>query len=313
MINTVYPIGFTAAFLNQGAVLVNIYLDGSVLIENGGVEMGQGIHVKIMQVAATVLNIPVDSVHVSASNTNSVPNAIQTAASLGTDMFGAAVMDACEKLNRRLQPVRDRHPDMAWNEVITTAYMERVSLSATGFYKRDHEYRYSYLVYGSSCSEVEVDCLTGDHRVIRTDIVMDLGASLNPAIDIGQIEGGFMQGYGLYTMEEMIYSRTGHVLSKGPGMYKIPAMNNIPSQLNVSLLENSSNPRAVFSSKAVGEPPLFCASSVFFAIKEAIASAREDQGLERHFNLSSPATVERIRMACGDDMAKKVRNWFGNY
>lgn len=312
MINTVYPIGFNEPFMNQGAVLVNIYLDGSVLIENGGVEMGQGLNVKLIQVAATELKIPAESIYISGSNTNSVPNRIATAASVGTDMYGGAVLDACQKLNRRLRPVKEKNPDKAWNELISLAHMETISLSATGFYTRNQDSRYSYMVYGSSCSEVEVDCLTGDHRVIRTDIVMDLGNSVNPAIDIGQIEGGFMQGYGLYTMEEMIYSPTGHVLSKGPGTYKIPSMNNIPGQLNVSLLENSSNPRAVFSSKAVGEPPLFCASSVFFAIKEAVGAARVEEGLERHFNLSSPASVERIRMACGDRMARKVRI-FPNY
>lgn len=311
VINTVYPIGFGGPqmFMNQGAVLVNIYTDGSVLIESGGVEMGQGLHVKLIQVAATVLDIPVDDIHISSSNTASVPNAIVTAGSMGTDLFGGAVQIACEKLKKRLAPLKEAHPEKSFKDLVSMAFFGMISLSATGFYKRQMKDRYGYLVYGSSCSEVEIDCLTGDHQVMRTDIVMDLGSSLNPAIDIGQIEGGYMQGYGLFTMEEMVYSSSGQVLSKGPGMYKIPSASNIPGEFNVSLLENSSNPRAVFSSKAIGEPPLFCASSVYFAIKEAIGAARASEGLEEHFDLTSPATAERIRMACKDKISMKVRKW----
>ena len=156
---------------------------------------------------------------------------------------------------------------------------------------------------------MEVDCLTGDHQVRRVDIIMDLGASLNPAIDIGQIEGAFMQGYGLFTLEEMIYSPTGQIYSRGPGAYKLPGYADIPGELNVMLLAGSKNPRAVYSSKAVGEPPLFAGAAVFFAIKEAIASARKDEGLEDNFELFSPATAARIRMACHDKITKKVRKF----
>lgn len=164
--------------------------------------------------------------------------------------------------------------------------------------------KYAYFTYGSACAEVEIDCLTGDHQVIRMDIIMDLGSSLNPAIDIGQIEGAFMQGYGLFTLEEMIYSPTGQIFSRGPGAYKLPGYADIPGEMNVQLLDGSKNLRTLYSSKAVGEPPLFSAASVFFAIKEAIGEARKDVGLEGGFRLDSPATAARIRMACQDDFTK---------
>merc|ERR1712083_353751 len=153
---------------------------------------------------------------------------------------------------------------------------------------------------------VEIDCLTGDHQVLRTDIVMDLGESLNPAIDIGQIEGGFMQGYGLFVMEQLIHSPDGTLLTRGPGAYKIPSFNDVPSQFNVCLLRGASNPRAVYSSKAVGEPPLFLAASVFWAIKDAVRSARTESGASVEFQLESPATAERIRLACEDKFVQQV-------
>jgi xanthine dehydrogenase/oxidase len=162
--------------------------------------------------------------------------------------------------------------------------------------------------FGSAVSEVEIDCLTGDHQVIRTDIVMDVGSSINPAIDIGQIEGGFMQGYGLFTLEELIYSPDGTMFSRGPGVYKIPGFADIPGEFNVSLITGAPNPRAVFSSKAIGEPPLFLASSTFFAIKEAIGSARKDENIDESFFLESPATCARIRMACQDKFTRNVCN-----
>merc|ERR1719429_310271 len=165
---------------------------------------------------------------------------------------------------------------------------------------------FNYYTYGVGFSKVEVDCLTGDHHVLRTDIVMDLGESINPAIDIGQIEGGFMQGYGLFVMEQLIHSPDGTLLTKGPGAYKIPSFNDVPSQFNVCLLRAVSNPRAVYSSKAVGEPPLFLAASVFYAIKDAVRSARKESGASLEFQLESPATAERIRLACEDQLMQKV-------
>ncbi|KAI8505448.1 hypothetical protein Bbelb_166370 [Branchiostoma belcheri] len=213
---------------------------------------------------------------------------------------------ACETILQRLEPYMGKG---SWEDWVRAAYFDRVGLSATGFYRtpgldydtQKNEGRpFNYFCYGAAVSEVEIDCLTGDHTVLRTDIVMDVGDSLNPAIDIGQIEGAFVQGYGLFTMEEQVYSPDGVLYSRGPGMYKIPGFADIPVQLNVSLLRGAPNDKAIFSSKAVGEPPLFLASSVFFAIKDAVSSARADAGLKGTFRLDSPATAERIRMACQD-------------
>jgi len=224
------------------------------------------------------------------------------------------VLNACHKILRRLEPYREKYPDDHWNTWVHKAYFDRVSLSATGFYKTpdigydietNEGMAFNYFTYGAACSEVEIDCLTGDHQVIRTDIVMDLGSSLNPAIDIGQVEGGFMQGYGLFTLEEMVYSPTGTVFSRGPGVYKLPGFADIPGEFNVALLKGAPNPRAVYSSKAVGEPPLFLASSIFFAIRDAITEARKEEKLDLNFSLNSPATAARIRMACQDKITDK--------
>lgn len=184
----------------------------------------------------------------------------------------------------------------------------RVDLSYD-FDKPDDKSRepFLYQVYGVGVSEVEVDCLTGDHSVLRTDIVIDAGESLNPAVDVGQIEGAFMQGYGLFTMEQLLYSPKGLMLTKGPGMYKIPAMGDIPREFNVALLRGGPATRAVYSSKGVGEPPLFLAASVYFAIKEAVKAARKDRGQTTMFRLDCPATVERIRIAVNDEMVEKIR------
>lgn len=315
LVPTKFGIAFTAQFLNQAGALVHIYTDGSVLISHGGVEMGQGLHTKMIQVASRALQIPSDRIHISETSTDKVPNTSATAASAGSDINGMAIFNACSILLERLKPYKEKYPGDGWNGWITKAYFDRVSLSATGFYATPDigfdtsNYKgqpFLYFTYGAACSEVEIDCLTGDHQVIRTDIVMDLGCSLNPAIDIGQIEGGFMQGYGLFTLEEMVYSPTGTVFSRGPGMYKLPGFADIPGEFNVSLLKGTGNPRAIYSSKAVGEPPLFLASTVFFAIKEAIASSRRDHNRDEHFELISPATAARIRLGCHDKFIDKV-------
>lgn len=305
LVNTMYGIAFPRVYFNQGGALVHIYLDGSVLIAHGGVEMGQGLHIKILQVAATVLQIPLERIHIQETSTNTVPNSVTTAGSMSSDLYGAAVLNACNVLSKRLQPYREKYPNDEWNQWVERAFHDRISLSTTGFYIVDDldpdvgKFNH-YYVHGSAVSEVEIDCLTGDHQVIRTDIVMDVGSSLNPAIDIGQIEGGFMQGYGYYTLEELVYSPDGTLYSRGPGMYKIPGFSDIPGEFNVSLLTGAPNPRAVYSSKAIGEPPVFLASSVFFAIKEAIGAARAERKLDPNFYLQSPATSERIRLACVD-------------
>ncbi|XP_070496874.1 xanthine dehydrogenase-like [Chironomus tepperi] len=311
VVNNLFGVGFPHVFMNQGGALINIYLDGSVLISIGGVEMGQGLHTKMIQVASRMFKIPIDRIHIQETATDKVPNTISTAASVSSDLYGGAVMEACGILNDRLHVYREKMPDKSWNDWIQAAYFDRVSLSATGFFGtpdigEDIGKVKNYYTHGSAVSEVEIDCLTGDHQVIRTDIVMDVGSSLNPAIDIGQIEGAFMQGYGLYTLEELIYSPDGTLYSKGPGMYKLPACSDIPGEFNVSLLTGAPNPRAIYSSRAIGEPPLFLASSVFFAIKEAIGAARKEENLDAHFYLQSPATSARIRMACQDSITKTI-------
>lgn len=317
VVPTMFGIAFTALFLNQAGALVHVYTDGSVLVSHGGTEMGQGLHTKMLQVASHALQIPVDRIHISETSTDKVPNTSATAASSGSDLNGMAVLNACQTINDRLQPYRQAAPEAGWQAWIEQAFMDRVSLSATGFYRTpDIGYDFAtnsgnpfnYFTTGAACSEVEIDCLTGDHQVLRTDIVMDLGASINPAIDVGQVEGGFMQGYGLFTLEEMVYSPAGAVLSRGPGVYKLPGFADIPAELNVSLLRSAQNPRAVYSSKAVGEPPLFLASSVFFAIRNAIGAARREEGtagdatnaVAEKVELVAPATAARIRVACAD-------------
>ncbi|XP_059609596.1 xanthine dehydrogenase [Phlebotomus argentipes] len=309
-----FGISFTTAFLNQSGALVHIYTDGSVLLSHGGTEMGQGLHTKMIQVAATTLGVPFDRIHISETSTDKVPNTSATAASAGSDLNGMAVLNACEILAKRLAPYKKEHPNEEWDKWVSRAYLDRIPLSATGFYATPnigYDFAtnsgrpFNYFTFGAGCSEVEIDCLTGDHQVIRTDIVMDLGSSINPAIDIGQIEGAFMQGYGLFTLEEMVYAADGTLLSRGPGAYKLPGFADIPAEFNVSLLSGAPNPKAVYSSKAVGEPPLFSAASVFFAIKEAIAAARSHENLGPNFPLTSPATAARIRMACQDKFTRK--------
>ncbi|XP_067010051.2 xanthine dehydrogenase [Anabrus simplex] len=316
VVATKFGISYTSKFLNQGGALVMVYTDGSVLVAHGGTEMGQGLHTKMIQVASRALGIPDSYIHISETATDKVPNTSPTAASAGSDLNGMAIIYACETILERLSPFKKANPDGKWEDWVNAAYFERVSLSATGFY-RTPEIGYSwetnsgnpfsYFTFGAACSEVEIDCLTGDHQVLSTDIVMDLGESLNPAIDVGQVEGGFMQGYGLFTLEEMVVSPTGTFFTRGPGMYKLPGFADIPATFNVSLLKGASNPRAVYSSKAVGEPPLFLASSIFFAIKEAIIAARRDVGLGKTFQLDSPATAARIRMACADHITAKFK------
>ncbi|XP_038045060.1 xanthine dehydrogenase/oxidase-like [Patiria miniata] len=312
---TKFGISFNQNYRNQAGALVHIYNDGSVLVSHGGTEMGQGLHTKMIQVASRTLRIPQEKIHVSETSTSSVPNTSNTAASFSSDLNGMAVKEACETLLHRLEPFIQDNPKGTWESWVDAAYKDRISLSSTGLGKaRDVHFNwetcegepYAYFVYGVAVSEVEIDCLTGDHQVLRTDIVMDVGDSLNPAIDVGQIEGGFVQGYGLFVLEDYRVSPSGQLLTTGPGFYKIPSFGDIPAEFNVSLLTRAPNPFAICSSKAVGEPPLFLAASIFFAIKDAVQSAREDAGIPRAFRLDSPATAERIRMACQDQFTKQV-------
>ncbi|ELU12941.1 hypothetical protein CAPTEDRAFT_198744 [Capitella teleta] len=309
-----FGIAFTATFLNQAGALVHVYTDGSVLLTHGGTEMGQGLHTKMVQVASRALGVPIERVHISETSTATVPNTSATAASASSDLNGMAVLRACGAIVERLKPFKERNPDGKWDDWVQAAYMDRVSLSATGFYstpdvgydwEKGEGNPFNYFTQGVACSEVEIDCLTGDHTVRRTDIVMDVGNSLNPAIDVGQIEGAFVQGYGMFTLEEQRYSPDGFLLTRGPGAYKIPAFTDIPLEFNVSLLRGASNPKAVHSSKAIGEPPLFLSASVFYAIKEAVKAARSESGLTGSFRFDSPATAEKIRMGCMDQFTEQ--------
>lgn len=314
IIPTKYGMAFSFGPLNQAGALVNIYLDGSVLISHNGIEIGQGIHTKMIQVASRVLQIPLELIHISETNTSCVPNGSPTAGSMTSDLNGMAVLRACQTLVDRIEQFKKKNPTGTWKEWVFAAYMNQVSLSATGYYaltcvnynmKTNSGCLFNYFTNGAACSEVEIDCLTGDHKVLRTDIVMDIGKSINPAIDIGQIEGAFAQGYGLMMMEQRKMSPKGNLFTKGPGAYKIPGFGDIPMKFNVFLLKDRPNIRAVYSSKGLGEPPLFLASSVFFAVKNAIYSARKDAGIDDIFQLNSPATPERIRMACSDHFTEK--------
>ncbi|KAK7462501.1 hypothetical protein BaRGS_00038470 [Batillaria attramentaria] len=310
-------VSFTYLPMNQGGALVHIYTDGSVLVTHGGVEMGQGLHTKMIQVASRVLGLPASRINTLETSTETVPNSSVSAASMSSDLYGEAVKNACETLRDRLDNFRKTQgkSDLSWEELVNSAYSNRVSLSATGFWiVPDIGYDFHtgtgkpfvYFTYGAACSEVEIDCLTGDHKVLSTDLVVDVGKSLNPTIDIGQVEGAFMMGYGLMLLEQYKVRPDGTLLTRGPGTYKLPSLGNIPTTFNVSLLRHSNNPRAVFSSKGMGEPALFLACSVLHAVQDAIDSARRDAGLEPQLFLDTPATPDRIRMACGDMFTKQI-------
>lgn len=316
---TQFGLSFTFKPMNQAGALIHLYADGTALVSTGGVEMGQGLNTKMIQIAAEELGIEMDKVHIAETSTDKVPNTMPSAASVTSDLNGMAVLNACQELNTRLAPYRAEGKSFA--KVCFDAHMDRVSLSTTGFYATPIEgfdWRkkvgtpFAYFTWGAACSEVEIDCLTGDHRVLRSDIVMDVGQSINPAIDVGQIEGAFAQGYGLTVLEELVTddrnTRTpGRVFTRGPSTYKIPGFRDIPLQLNVHLLPKSENAGTIHSSKGVGEPPLHLGASVYFAIKRAIAAARAEEKLTGDFDLDSPATCERIRMSCQDRFTRMLR------
>jgi xanthine dehydrogenase/oxidase len=314
---TKFGIAFTKLTYNQGGALVHIYTDGTVLVTHGGVEMGQGLHTKMAQVAAHELGVPVSQVFIAETSTDKVPNASPTAGSASTDLYGMAVLDACQQINKRLEPYRAQSAEKGWTfgQMANQAYTDRVDLSAHGFYATPEvtgfggPRPFNYFVFGAAISEVELDTLTGDWQLLRSDIVMDVGNPINPAIDIGQIEGGFVQGMGWLCLEEMIWGdkahpwvKPGHLFTKGPGTYKIPTANDIPIDFQVTLLQNTPNPRAVHSSKAVGEPPFHLGAAVYFALKDAVYAAREAAGIQGWFDLDAPATPEKLRMACVDDL-----------
>ncbi|KAF3048018.1 hypothetical protein E8E12_006738 [Didymella heteroderae] len=319
IIPTKFGISFTALFLNQAGALVHIYHDGSILVAHGGTEMGQGLHTKMTQIAAEALQVPLESVFISDTATNTVANSSSTAASASSDLNGYAIYNACQQLNERLAPYREKlGPGASMKELAHMAYFDRCNLSAQGFYKTpDIGYvwgantgqMFFYFTQGVAAAEVEIDTLTGDWTTRRADIKMDVGRSINPAIDYGQIEGAFVQGQGLFTTEESLWQRsTGQIATRGPGNYKIPGFRDIPQVFNVSLLKdvNWENLRTIQRSRGVGEPPLFMGSSVFFAIRDALKAARKEFGETDVLHLVSPATPERIRISCADPILKRA-------
>ncbi|CDF39267.1 unnamed protein product [Chondrus crispus] len=325
---TMFGISFSFRALNQAGALVHLYHgDGSVLISHGGVEMGQGLHTKKGQVAATELQLPLEMIFISETATDKVPNASPTAASYSSDLYGMAVRNACQELNRNLAPCKAALGDTAsWLNVVSHAWLNRISLFATGFYKTPEiddldlakpgstGSPFFYYTNGAAVSEVEIDVLTGESKNLRTDIVMDVGRPLNPALDVGQIEGAFVQGLGWCTMEEVLkgstgahaWLRPGHTLTLGPSTYKIPGFSDTPEDFRVKVLETRNEKDTNHSSKGIGEPPLFLAASVFFAIRDAIRSSRLQYGRDEWFQLDSPASVERIRLPFCDDLLRRV-------
>ncbi|MEY4302878.1 MAG: Xanthine dehydrogenase molybdenum-binding subunit, partial [Pseudomonadota bacterium] len=296
-----FGISFTATMLNQGGALLNIYMDGSVSVNHGGTEMGQGLNTKMAQVCADGLGIDLSYVRVTGTDTQKVPNASATSASSGADINGAAIMNATAQMRARLAPVaanmlgcKDTEVNFAnsmahgggksveWTAVAKQAWMDRVGLSVAGFYmtpeiKYDFAtltgHAFYYYCYGASVSEVEIDTRTGEWWLKAVDIVHDAGKSINPAIDKGQIEGGYVQGMGWLTMEECIWDKKGKFLTHGPSTYKIPVAGDIPEHFNVTLFDGSNLKPTPFNSKAVGEPPLMLALSTFFALRDAVSAS----------------------------------------
>ncbi|MEG4314178.1 xanthine dehydrogenase molybdopterin binding subunit [Pseudomonas sp. FIP_A4] len=315
-----FGISFTASFLNQAGALVHVYTDGSIHLNHGGTEMGQGLNTKVAQVVAEVFQVDIERIQITATNTDKVPNTSPTAASSGADLNGKAAQNAALTIKQRLVEFAARHWNVteedvefrngqvrirdqyvSFEELIQQAYFGQVSLSSTGFYRTPKIYYdrsqargrpFYYFAYGAACSEVIVDTLTGEYKMLRSDILHDVGASLNPAIDIGQVEGGFVQGLGWLTMEELVWNDKGKLMTNGPASYKIPAVADMPLDLRVKLVENRKNPEdTVFHSKAVGEPPFMLGISVWCAIKDAVASLADYRAQPQ---IDAPATPERV-------------------
>jgi xanthine dehydrogenase large subunit len=298
-----FGISFTAQFFNQAGALVLIYRDGSVQVNHGGTEMGQGLHTKIQQIAADGLGLPLEAVRVMPTRTDKVPNTSATAASAGTDLNGAAVADACRQLCVRLNEVAAGLPQGAsFAQVCEAAYRKRVPLFAQGYYrtpdihfdpKAGRGKPFHYFAYAAAVSEVEIDGFTGEYRLLRTDILEDVGESVSPTVDLGQVEGGFIQGVGWLTLEELVWNAQGHLATAGASTYKLPSWSEIPGVFNVDFLERAADPTVVMGSKAVGEPPLMLAISVREAIRDAVAAFGDGGPL----TFSSPATPERVFFA----------------
>jgi len=280
-----FGISFNFTAFNQAGALVQVYKDGSVLINHGGTEMGQGLHTKMIQVAATALGVPMQLVRLAPTRTDKVPNTSATAASSGADLNGGAIKDACDQIRGRLATVAAGRR-IAWADLVRDAYYQRVQLWAAGFYRtaglhwdamRMQGEPFKYFAYGAAAAEVEVDGFTGAYRLRRADIVHDVGDSLSPLIDLGQIEGGFVQGVGWLTLEELLWDETdgphrGQLNTQTASTYKIPSFSEMPPTFNVHMLEQATESGVVYGSKAVGEPPLMEAFSVREALRQAVGA-----------------------------------------
>ena len=315
-----FGISFTLTHLNQAGALVHVYQDGSIHLNHGGTEMGQGLFQKVAQVAAARFGVDVGRVKITATDTAKVPNTSATAASSGSDLNGMAVQAACDTIRARLAEfVAERAQSdagsvrfedgmvlvggeaLAFDAVVKDAYLARISLSSTGFYKtpkvewdriKGHGRPFLYFAYGAAVTEVVVDGLTGENRILRADILHDCGASLNPALDIGQIEGGYVQGAGWLTTEELVWDGDGRLRTHAPSTYKIPACSDRPQVFNVALWDGENREDTVYRSKAVGEPPLMLGISAALALSDAVAAFGRE-----YPDLSTPATAERVLMA----------------
>tara|TARA_B100001996_G_scaffold74140_1_gene54737 strand:+ start:1771 stop:4086 length:2316 start_codon:yes stop_codon:yes gene_type:complete len=328
-----FGISFTTVHLNQAGALVHIYTDGSVYLNHGGIEMGQGTHTKIAQLVANSFGLPYNLVHISSTNTSKVPNTSASAASSTTDLNGAAALNAVSKIKLNLENFikkkykihnheavyKDQYivfgkQNFEFKKIIHEAYLNRVSLSSSGFYstpkinfdKKKFKGRpFLYFCYGAAVSEVTIDTLTGENVLERVDILHDAGKPINPALELGQIEGGFVQGQGWLTIEELNWKPNGQITTFSPSTYKIPAVSDIPKKFNVEIFKDGLNKEKVVNkAKTTGEPPLMLAMSVFYAIKDAVASVGNYKIPPK---INAPATPERILMSIN-----KIKNKLEN-
>ncbi|MDB5928754.1 MAG: xanthine dehydrogenase, molybdenum binding subunit apoprotein, partial [Polaromonas sp.] len=323
-----FGISFTATLFNQAGALVHVYTDGSCQVNHGGTEMGQGLNTKVCQIVADELGIAFEQVLATASDTGKVPNASATAASAGTDLNARAAQYAARQVRSNLAqfvagldgcsagavqfaggqvftPVSSR----PFTEVVKLAYANRIQLWSDGFYRTPKIHYdkttltgrpFYYFAYGAACTEVAIDLLTGESRVLKVDILHDVGNSINPAIDLGQIEGGFVQGMGWLTTEQLVWNEKGLLTTHAPSTYKIPSTGDIPAHFKVDFWPEPNREDNVFGSKAVGEPPFMLAISVFEALRDAVATARGDGQPVR---LEAPATAENVLRALGGHAA----------
>ena len=319
-----FGISFTTIHLNQAGALVHIYTDGSVHLNHGGIEMGQGTHTKIAQLVSKSLGIPYEKVQISSTNTSKVPNTSASAASSTTDLNGAAALDAVKKIKLNLEKfIKNKYKISVknnviyknekifigkyifkFNDIVQEAYLNRISLSSNGFYstpkinfnkKKFYGRPFLYFCYGAAVTEVTIDTLTGENIISKVDILHDAGNAINPALELGQIEGGFVQGQGWLTMEEVNWKANGQITTFSPSTYKIPAVSDIPKKFKVEIYKEGKNKEEVANkAKTTGEPPLMLAMSVFFAIKDAIAST---SNYKKTPHLDAPATPEKILLS----------------